>query len=47
LSHRGETVQLNVEIERDWKTWLAQAKREHKIPIVQLIERGLELVLVA
>jgi hypothetical protein len=41
---RGETKQLNVEIDADLKTWLARASRDHRLTYVELVERGLELV---
>jgi hypothetical protein len=44
LSHRGETVQLNVNVEPQWKDWLARAKHDHNMAIFEIVERGLALV---
>jgi len=44
LTHRGETAQLNVNVQKDWKTWISRAKRDHDMAIFEIIERGLELV---
>jgi hypothetical protein len=40
---RGETKQLNVEVEAELKTWLACASRDHRMTYVELVERGLAL----
>jgi hypothetical protein len=40
---RGETEQLNVEIEAELKTRLARASRDHRMTYVELVERGLAL----
>jgi hypothetical protein len=44
LSHRGETAQLNVGVEREWKAWLAKAKQDHGMDLYEIVERGLALV---
>jgi hypothetical protein len=44
LTHRGPTAQINVEVQEHWKAWLAEAKQIHTMKIVEIIERGLELV---
>lgn len=44
LSHRGETAQLNVAVEREWKAWLARAKHDHGMALFEIVERGLALV---
>lgn len=42
---RGETKQLNVEIDADLKERIVALVREHRHSIVELTERGLELAL--
>jgi hypothetical protein len=44
FSHRGETVQLNVNVEEHWKVWLKKAKSDYRLDIFEIVERGLELV---
>ena len=44
LSHRGDTAQLNVTVETEWKRWLAHAKHDHGMAIFEIVERGLALV---
>lgn len=43
-TNRGDTIQLNVAVEKEWKVWIARAKRDHDMAIFEIIERGLELV---
>jgi hypothetical protein len=44
LTHRGETAQLNVNVQKEWKIWISRAKRDYDLAIFEIIERGLELV---
>ena len=44
LTHRGETAQLNVNVQKQWKAWIARAKHDYDMAIFEIIERGLELV---
>lgn len=44
LTHRGETAQLNVNVQNEWKVWIARAKRDYDMAIFEIIERALELV---
>ena len=44
LSHRGDTEQLNVSIDRELKVWLARARVDHDMRIFEIVERGLALV---
>ena len=44
LTHRGETTQLNVNVQKEWKAWIARTKHDHNMAIFEIIERGLELV---
>lgn len=43
LSHRGKTVQLNVNVEEHWKDWLAKMKRERNLALFEIVEMGLQM----